>query len=167
MGARIPSCRAAPLPSPHIVPMSFGKGGFSSRPSASAVAHLLESRITGFSGALDDFFSGLPGSRSLFDALLLTLTDIGQHEIRVTKSQVAFWRKKPFAWAWVPDKYLRGNHAPLVLTVSLRRRDPSSRWKEVVEPAPGRFTHHMELRELSDIDDQVRAVLQEAWSQAN
>jgi hypothetical protein len=114
--------------------------------------------------ALDDFFSGRDRSRALFDALNAFVAEIAPADIRVTKSQIAFWRRRPFAWAWVPDRYLHGDHAPLVLTLALRRSDPSSRWKEVVEPARGRFTHHMELHDESDLDDEVRAWLLEAWS---
>jgi len=84
----------------------------------------------------------------------------------VTKSQVAFRRRRAFAWAWMPGAYLRGNYAPLVLTLSFRQREPSPRWKEVVEHYPGRFTHHLELRSTAEIDDEVRAWLQEAWSAA-
>jgi hypothetical protein len=53
-----------------------------------------------------------------------------------------------------------------VLTVALRRRDTSPRWKEIVEPVPGRFTHHLELFTAAGIDDQVRTWLHEAWDAA-
>jgi hypothetical protein len=53
-----------------------------------------------------------------------------------------------------------------VLTLALRRRDSSPRWKEIVEPRPGRFTHHLELRSAADIDDKVLGWLQEAWDAA-
>jgi len=79
---------------------------------------------------------------------------------------VAFWRRKAFAWTWMPGKYLQRNTAPLVLTVALRRRDISSRWKQIVEPRPGRFTHHLELYTIEQLDDEVRAWLQEAWEAA-
>jgi hypothetical protein len=115
---------------------------------------------------LDDFFAGQEDPRLIFETLRSALDAIGQAEIRVTKSQVAFRRRKAFAWAWMPGRYLRGRHAPLVLTISLRRRDTSTRWKEIVEPAPGRFTHHLELRSATDIDDEVRSWLREAWADA-
>ncbi len=83
-------------------------------------------------------------------------------ELRVTKSQVAFIHQKAFAWAWVPGKYLKGKTAPLVLTFSFRERDPSPRWKEIVEPYPGRFTHHLEIFNPADIDGEVRAWLRTA-----
>jgi hypothetical protein len=115
---------------------------------------------------LDEFFSGRNESRHIFDTLRATIEAFGPVEVRVTKSQVAFRRRKAFAWAWVPDRYLRGGHAPLVLTLSFARRDSSPRWKQIVEPAPGRFTHHLELHAPSEIDDQVRGWLQEAWEAA-
>ena len=55
---------------------------------------------------------------------------------------------------------------PLVLTVALRHLDTSPRWKEVVEPAPGRFTHHLELRSPDQVDAEVRDRLAEAWALA-
>ena len=115
---------------------------------------------------LDDFFAGQPDSRRIFDALHSAVDALGLAQIRVTKSQVAFRRRRAFAWAWMPGMYLRGKHAPLVLTLSRRRRDSSPRWKEIVEPAPGRFTHHLELHSAADIDDEVRAWLHEAWAAA-
>ncbi len=39
-------------------------------------------------------------------------------------------------------------------------------WTQVVEPAPGRFTHHLELRSPADIDEEVRSWLEEAWTEA-
>ena len=75
-------------------------------------------------------------------------------------------RRKAFARAWVPDRYLRGGHAALVLTLSFPRPDSSPRWKQIVEPAPGRFTHHLELHAESEIDDQVRGWLHKAWEAA-
>jgi hypothetical protein len=115
---------------------------------------------------LDEFFSGREESRRIFDTLRAAIDALGPAEVRVTKSQVAFRRSKAFAWAWVPDRYLRGRHAPLVLTLSFAQRDDSRRWKEIVEPAPGRFTHHLELHTEIEIDEEVRCWLQKAWEAA-
>jgi hypothetical protein len=123
---------------------------------------------------LDEFFRGRDESRRIFEALCAAVAAVGPAEMRVTKSQVAF-RRSPdavsgrriaFAWAWMPDVYLGSGHAPLVLTLALRRRDPSPRWKQVVEPAAGRFTHHLELYSADAIDEQVREWLAEAWQAA-
>ena len=115
---------------------------------------------------LDDFFAGHPASRQIFAALSAAIANIGPADLRVTKSQVAFRRASAFAWAWMPGMYLHGKTAPLVLSVSLRRRDESPRWKEIVEPAPGRFMHHLALYSPAEIDGDVLRWLQEAWEQA-
>ena len=115
--------------------------------------------------SLDDFFSDRPESRQLFDALVACVNALGPVEMRVSKSQIAFRRRKAFAWAWVPGKYLRGKTAPLVLTLSFRRRDPSPRWKEIVEPAR-RFTHHLEIFLPGELDEEVKDWLRRAWAAA-
>ena len=116
---------------------------------------------------LDEYFAGHEQSRMLFDALIKVINKLGTAEIAVTKSQVAFRRHKAFAWAWIPGKYLKGRLvAPLVLTVSFPYPDASPRWKEIVEPYPGRFTHHLELYSASEVDEEVVGWLQAAWDGA-
>ncbi len=120
----------------------------------------------GMNTEVNAFFGKHEDSRRLFDDLRRVIDSIGPAEMGVTRSQISFRRKKLFAWIWRPGQYLRGNIAPLVLTLSFPQRDPSPRWKQIVEPAPGRFTHHLELRSAGEIDDEVRAWLQRAWSKA-
>ncbi len=115
---------------------------------------------------LETFFEGRTDARTIFDAVRGLIESLGAVTIRVTKSQVAFSRRRAFAWAWTPDRYLRGDTAPLVLSLALPRRDESPRWKEVVEPRPGRWMHHLELRSTDELDDEMRARLSEAWDEA-
>jgi len=115
---------------------------------------------------LDEFFQGYEESRPIFEAVRSALNAIGPTELRVSKSQVAFWRRKSVARVWVPAHYLRGKVAPLVLTISLRSRDTSPRWKEIVEPSPGHFTHHLELYSIAEVNDEVRNWLREMWTTA-
>jgi hypothetical protein len=115
---------------------------------------------------VEAFFEGQPESRRLFEAVRRAIEAAGTAEVKVTKSQIAFRRRKAFAWVWRPEQYLRRPAAPLVLTMGFRRRDPSPRWKQIVEAAPGRFTHHLELYRPADIDDEVRQWLREAWMAA-
>lgn len=116
---------------------------------------------------LDEYFSGKVEARQLFDSLHRVIETFDGVDMRVTKSQVAFYRRKAFAWAWMPGQYVQGKVAPLVLTISLSYRDASRRWKEVVEPHPGRYTHHLELYSTGDIDDQVREWVWIAWTEAS
>jgi hypothetical protein len=115
---------------------------------------------------LEEFFAEHDDSRAIFDAVQRVVGGVGPAELRVTKSQVAFRRRVGFAFVWMPQMYLRTGDVPLVLTVALRRRDTSPRWKQVVEAAPGRFTHHLELRSADEVDDEVRSWVDEAWRQA-
>jgi len=57
---------------------------------------------------LDEFFEGQERSRGLYKAIEAAISTIGPAEIRITKSQIAFRRKRGFAWAWIPGRYLRG-----------------------------------------------------------
>jgi hypothetical protein len=70
------------------------------------------------------------------------------------------------AVVWRPGRYLAPPVAPLVLTLSFPRKDRSPRWKQVTRVAGGRYTHHLELRRLKDIDAQVRRSLRAAWDAA-
>jgi hypothetical protein len=111
---------------------------------------------------VDEFFAGHDESRRLFDRVREVVTSLGPAQVRVTKSQIAFRRPRGLASVWMPGQYPGATDVPLVLTVGLRRRDDSARSKQVVEPAPGRLTHHLELRAESQVDDEVRAWLTEA-----
>jgi hypothetical protein len=113
-----------------------------------------------------DFFADNPAGEELFDEIRRVIDSIGKSMMRVSKSQIAFRRKRNFAIVWWPRQYLKRATAPLVLTLSLSERDPSPRWKEITEAAPRRFTHHLELRQKHDIDGQVKDWLREAWGAA-
>jgi hypothetical protein len=115
----------------------------------------------------EEFFKGRHEGRAIHRALKEADKEIGPSEIRVSKSQIGFYRRHPFAATWSRGRYLKGDVSPLVLSVFLRRRDGSPRWKKVVEPRPGRFTHHLELRSAKELDDEVRSRLSEAWREAD
>jgi hypothetical protein len=66
----------------------------------------------------------------------------------------------------MPEQYLKLPTAPLVLTLSRPYRGDSPRWKQIVQAAPGRFTHHPELYAPEDIDDEVIGWLRQAWENA-
>ncbi|MCW5658479.1 MAG: hypothetical protein KIT60_12310 [Burkholderiaceae bacterium] len=115
---------------------------------------------------LDEFFGDDLVARRLFDALAKEVARFGSANIRVSKSQVAFRRKKNVAVVWMPGSYLERPSAPLVLTLSFPKRDDSPRWKEVTQISASRFTHHLELHEVKDINAQVKGWLHAAWEAA-
>ncbi len=94
---------------------------------------------------------------------------VGRHgpfEVRISKSQAAFRRKRGFAYLWMPAQYLRKPTAEVVLSIALGRLDGSTRFKEVVHPVPAHWMHHLEILNLSDLDDEVAAWLREAADRA-
>jgi hypothetical protein len=115
---------------------------------------------------LDEYFNGNEDSRMIFECLREMIESLGPSEMRVQQSQIAFLRKVPFAYTTVPLKHQPGRGTPLILSVSLRRRDASSRWKKTVQLPTNWFTHYIELCSPNEVDNQVCGWLQEAWIQA-
>jgi hypothetical protein len=72
----------------------------------------------------------------------------GRRQIRTTKSQVAFRRRRGFAYLWLPSRYL----APLAA--------------EVVHPSPAHSVHHLEVTDVAQIDAEVAGWLREAAERA-
>ena len=113
----------------------------------------------------EQFFTGSPIGLALYTAVADAISAIGPAEVRVTKSQVAFRRRKGFAFVWRPDQYVRTD-VPAVLSFGLPRELHSPRIKEVVHPAPGVWMHHIELRDRNQVDPEVRGWLAAAYENA-
>ena len=90
---------------------------------------------------------------------------IGPAEVRVTKSQIAFRRRKGFAYVWRPGQYVRSDF-PAVLSIALPEQLASDRFKEVVHPSAGVWMHHLELDDPGQVDDEVRDWLADAYASA-
>lgn len=114
----------------------------------------------------DEFFAGHPDARAAFERIRTIVDRLGSCEVRVTKSQVAFRRKRGFAYLWLPGRYLERPTAEVVLSIALGRPDPSPRFKEVAHPSPAHWMHHLEVRDLDDLDDEVEGWLREAAERA-
>jgi hypothetical protein len=114
----------------------------------------------------DEFFDGYPTARAVYDQVCATLAGIGPFRERITKSQVAFRRRRGFAYLWMPGRYLAEPAAEVVLSIALGRQDGSSRFKEVAHPAPHQWMHHLEVRRAGEVDDEVADWLREAADRA-
>ena len=115
---------------------------------------------------LAEYFRRDRASARLPDVALREIRRTGPSTMRTSRSQIAFSRRRAFAWIWAPRQYLGPRAAPLVLSIALPRRIRSSRWKEVVEPRLGRYMHHLDVGRASDVDAAVRRWLAEAWADA-
>jgi hypothetical protein len=119
------------------------------------------------SGTLREYLDDHPHSEALLEDLVREIAVLGPIEQEESRSQVAFLhRGRVVARFWAPGQYLGDHGAPAVLTLVFPERDKSPRWKAVVEPKPGVFTHHLELHTANDIDDQVRRWIARAWQNA-
>ena len=114
----------------------------------------------------EDFLDGHAIATAVYEKVRGCVADLGPFEIRTSKSQIAFRRKRGFAYLWLPGQYLRAPHADVVLSIALERHDRSTRFKEVVQPSPGRWMHHLELHGPDEVDEQVVDWLREAADQA-
>jgi LmbE family N-acetylglucosaminyl deacetylase len=115
----------------------------------------------------EDYFAGHPDARAVFEKVRAVLSRLGPVEVRASKSQVAFRRRRGFAFLWLPGRYLSKPTAEVVLSIGLGRHDPSARFKEVAHPAPAQWMHHLEIHDIGDIDDEVVGWLQEAADRAS
>jgi Domain of unknown function (DUF5655) len=116
-------------------------------------------------GALERFFDGFPDGLRLYDAVAEAVADIGEASVRVTRSQVAFRRRTGFAFVWRPGQYVTSD-VPAVLSIALPHEVVSDRFKSVVHPSTRVWMHHLELREVEQVDDEVRGWLVEAYDNA-
>lgn len=114
----------------------------------------------------EEFFAGHPDASAAFTEVCAIVGRHGPFEVRISKSQAAFRRKRGFAYLWMPGQYLRKPDAEVVLSIALGRLDGSTRFKEVVHPAPAHWLHHLEIHNLCDLDDEVAGWLREAAERA-
>jgi hypothetical protein len=117
-------------------------------------------------GTPEAFFAGHPLGAEVFDRVCSLLRPTVPFEVRVTRSQVSLRRRRGFAYLWLPGQYLAHPAAELVLSIVLGRPDSSPRFKEVVHPAPTHWMHHLEIRQVGDVDDEVERWLREAAARA-
>ena len=110
-------------------------------------------------------FAGRPFALAVVERVQAIVASIGPASIRTTKSQVAFRRRRGFAYRWPPLFGERG--VEVVLSIALGRHDTSPRFKQVAHPAPRIWMHHMEIRDLSQQDDEVTAWLRETFENAS
>ncbi len=110
----------------------------------------------------EEFFAAHPVALAVFDRVRQIVESLGPVDIRTTKSQVSFRRRRGFAYLWLPGQYLARPTAEVVLSVALGRHDPSPRFKEVVHVSPQHWMHHLEINDSHDIDDEVAGWLREA-----
>jgi len=113
-----------------------------------------------------EFFAGHELGLATFERVSELVRPTGPFEVRVSKSEVAFRRRRGFAYLWLPRMYLKEPTAEVILTIALGRLDDSPRFKEVAHPSAAHWMHHLEVHSLDDLDDEVDTWLREAAERA-
>lgn len=113
----------------------------------------------------DELFAGFPETLGIYRSVQDAVATIGDATIRVSKSQVAFRRRRGFAYVWRPGQYIDSD-VPAVLSIVLPHRSTSDRFKEIVHPSANIWMHHIELHGVTEVDHHVAAWLAEAYASA-
>lgn len=114
----------------------------------------------------EQFFAGSSAGLEIFRAVRGAVDELGDVEVRVSKSQIAFRNRRGFAYVWRPAPYLNSD-VPAVLSIGLPERVESERFKEIVRPTRKTWMHHIEMWEPEDVDDDVHGWLRDAYRFAN
>ena len=83
-----------------------------------------------------DFFAGHHDPLAAYEKVRAVVDTIGHCDIRTSKSQVAFRRRREFAYLWRPSRHPTKPTAEVVLSIAVTRHDDSTLFKQVAHPRP-------------------------------
>ena len=110
------------------------------------------------------FFDGHPEERVLYEALFDRMEQLfPDARVKVQKSQISFYNRHLFAAVSLPVR--RKKDWPercILVTFGLERRLESPRIAVAVGPYPNRWTHHVVVARMEDLDRELMGWLNEA-----
>ena len=112
-----------------------------------------------------ELFEGYPEGLAVYGAVEGAVHAIGDAAVSVTKSQIAFRRRRGFAFVWRPGQYVQSD-VPAVLSIALPYEITSERFKAVAHPSRRVWMHHLELSAPEQVDDEVCEWLRDAYELA-
>ena len=113
-----------------------------------------------------EHMDALPIYERLENAILTRIPDV---KIKVAKTQITFANKRGFAFvSFNPCRKVKDRPAVwMTVTFGLGCRKGSSRIDVATEPYPGRWTHHVMVGSVDEIDEELLSWIQEAAEFAN
>ena len=110
------------------------------------------------------FFNRMPQMLPLYAALREKLERAyPDMDVRVAKTQISFRNRHVFAMASLPWRRVKGwPEAYLLVSFGLPCRKESPRIAQAVEAYPNRWTHHVLVGDVEEIDEVLLGWLQEA-----
>lgn len=108
---------------------------------------------------IEAFFAGRKTESALYDALIQRmLYQLPSFEVKVQKTQITFTNPRVFACISLKWKNT------LTVTIGLPFKTESPRIFAASEPYPSRWTHHVKIKNVEEIDEELMNWLQAAYS---
>ena len=111
------------------------------------------------------FFDKMPGALPLYEELERRIkAELGEVRIKVQKTQISFYNKRMFAcvsFAKLRNAETRPKEY-IVVIFGLGRHEISPRIDAASEPYPNRWTHHMLISQVDEVDDELLGWIKEA-----
>ena len=120
--------------------------------------------------SVETFFQSKPEVRLIYDALSQRVLQLYPDAfIKVQKSQISFCGPRPFCWAWLPVRGgIKGRPEQyLIVSFGLNREIIHSRLVDTAQPNPGRWTHHMIIGSIEEIDAELMDWIDQAYHWKN
>jgi len=115
--------------------------------------------------AVEGLFAGRPAALLLFHAVRHHIESRTPVMVEAPKTQVSFGTAWKFAWVWLPQLWFKAQpDSSNTLAFALDRHVVHDRIRQTVEPYPGRWTYHVVIRQESDLDEDVKEWLSEAYA---
>lgn len=109
------------------------------------------------------FCLGKQTETALFEAIEAhILTACPDTTVKHDRTQTAFVRTVQYTWVSLPRR--SADAGAVMLSIGLPGRMESPRILYAAEVAPGRWMHHMLIRNFSDLDEEISEWLRAAWA---
>ena len=111
------------------------------------------------------FFDGKPGALPLYETFEQKVFAVVENvKVKVQKTHIAFAGRHNFAFvSFLPVRKAKERpEVYIVVTFGLGYRVEASRIDAAVEPYPGRWTYHVLISEVDEIDDELMGWVREA-----
>ena len=112
------------------------------------------------------FFNQHPEAIPLYEAFEgRLLAELEGVVIQPQKSQITLKNRRVFgAVSFLPARKAKDRPDPYItITLGLNRREGSPRIDQASEPYPGRWTHHLVIGSVEEIDGELMAWVREAY----
>ena len=109
------------------------------------------------------FCMGKPAETALFQAIeRCMLAHSSDITVKHDRTQTAFVRKVQFVWVSLPRR--KSDAGAVMLSIGLPGRVWSPRIQYAAEVAPGRWMHHLIIRDESELDAEICGWMEAAWA---